>query len=259
MRKIESSFWVEQIRKFLDGYEKHKDPEFLRCTQVRLSKLRAAKERTMRPIFTPSDKVFVLGGGPSLNETDLDKIKSYPVIGTNAAVFLGDWVDCIFFGDERFYNWYPDALENFPNRVITCAVQHKDNPNFEYLEKVPAPEQTKKADPIVWNKKKIAWFTNKGGNAGASAIALACKLGAKQIILLGFDFKTKEGRHNYHNYHNHTPDKNIYQNKFSIHFNRLAEETERLGIKVVNATPDSALDVFPKDTLENVLQKEEIC
>ena len=204
-------------------------------------------------IFTPDQKIIVLGGGPSLGEMDLEPIKSYPVIGTNAAVFLGDWVDIIFWGDDRFYRWYPNALENFPNRVIHCATQYKDHPKFEYLEKVPAPEQTKKIDPIVWNKNKIAWFTNRGGNAGASAIALSLKLGAKQIILLGFDFKTKNGKHNYHSYHNHTPDKSIYQNKFLIHFERLAEETERLGIQVINATPDSALDVFPKNKLENLI------
>lgn len=253
MREIESSFWVQQMKKYLDGYAKHKDPEFLSCVQTRLSKLRTASERGMKPIFTPDDTVFVLGGGPSLKDMDLEKIKSYPVIGTNASVFLGDWVDIVFFGDERFYSWHPEALENFSNRVITCAVQLKNHQKFEYLEKVPASEQTKKADPIVWNKKKIAWFTNKGGNAGSSAVALACKMGAKQIILLGFDFKTKEGRHNYHDYHNHTPDKNIYQNEFLTHFKRLAEETERLGIQVINATPDSALDVFPKKTLEEVV------
>ena len=251
MREIESSFWIEQIKKFLDGYEKHKDPEFLHCTQVRLSKLRAAKEKSMRPIFTPSDKVFVLGGGPSINETNLDPIKSYPVIGTNASVFLGDWVDIVFFVDDRFYNWHSEAIDNFPNRVIHCCSNYKDK--FEYLEKVPAPSQVAKADPIVWNKKKIAYFTNNGGNAGASAIALACKLGAKQIILLGFDFKTKGGRHNYHDYHNHTPQKNIYQQKFLIQFKRLAEETERLGIRIINATPDSALDVFPQESLEDLV------
>ena len=48
MREIESTFWIEQIKKFLDGYEKHKDPEFLRCAYQRLDKLWAASDDNYR-------------------------------------------------------------------------------------------------------------------------------------------------------------------------------------------------------------------
>ena len=48
MREIEATFWIEQIKKFLDGYEKHKDPEFLRCTYQRLDKLWATSDDNYR-------------------------------------------------------------------------------------------------------------------------------------------------------------------------------------------------------------------
>ena len=43
--------------------------------------------------------VFVLGGGPSLNGTNLDLIRDERVIGANNAYQLGSWVDVCWFGD----------------------------------------------------------------------------------------------------------------------------------------------------------------
>jgi len=207
------------------------------------------------PRMWPDKAVFVIGGGPSIEKEDLTPLHKRHVIGVNNAYQLGEWVDIVFFGDARFYNWNTNALLNFPNRIIHCCKPlNKPEFPFEYLEKISAGPETKQPYPIVWHSKKIARHVNKGGNTGASGISLASKLGAQHIILVGVDMKMKEDRHNFHNTHQHTPKDDVYR-KFTAHFESLAEETKRLGIRVVNATPDSNLNVFEKKDLASAINE----
>ena len=51
------------------------------------------------PQIWKGQTVFILGGGPSLNEANLDLIHDRRVIGVNNAYQLGSWVDVCWFGD----------------------------------------------------------------------------------------------------------------------------------------------------------------
>lgn len=195
-------------------------------------------------IFEPNDLVFVLGGGVSVTEEQVEKIKDYFIIGTNGAVLFGSWIDILFFGDSRFYNWSQEYIDKFPNRVITCAPNNtfKDHAKIEQLRRYESLKH-----PICWKKDTVCWPTNKGSNTGASALALACKLGSKNIVLLGFDFQQTQDKHNFHNLSetHHKPKPDIY-NQFYQHFKAIKEEADQYNILIRNATPNSQLDLFPK-------------
>lgn len=54
--------------------------------------------------FTPpkiwrGQTVFIIGGGPSINDTPLHLLHGRRVIGVNNAYLLGPWVDVCWFGD----------------------------------------------------------------------------------------------------------------------------------------------------------------
>ena len=51
------------------------------------------------PVWNKQPAVFIVGGGPSINGTNLDLIKKYKVIGINNAYKMGGWVDICWFGD----------------------------------------------------------------------------------------------------------------------------------------------------------------
>ena len=194
------------------------------------------------------EEVFILGGGVSLLREDLNLIKNKFIIGVNSAFKLGKWVDVCYFGDCRFYTWNKEELDEFSktNLVITtCDVlglnEHK------YI-KVLRKSQATKENPIDWRPDYLAWHSN----SGASALALACKLGVKKIILIGFDMKVVDGKHNWHNYHKVTPSNTVY-NRFKIHFEWIKEEADKKGIEIFNTCLDSALDVFPKISLEKLV------
>ena len=208
----------------------------------------------IEPILEPDQLVFVLGGGPSVTEEAAKKISDYFIVGTNGAVIFKDWVNVVYFGDLRFYKWAQEYIDEFPGRVITACNKDtfKDHAKVEVLKKYEHLDH-----PICWDKDKICWPTNKGHNTGATAIALACKLGAKNIILYGFDFQTKEERHNYHylSEAHHTPRKDIYQ-RFYPHFEAIKKKADQKGICIRNATPETKLDLFPKVALDEVLDEK---
>jgi len=196
----------------------------------------------LTPIFN-NKTVYIIGGGPSIQDTDLAPLYNKPCIGVNCAFNLGTWIDIIFFGDCRTYNWQEDKFEQWPNRLITKCASLKDHPKIEYI-----PECEKHS--ICLNHKAIAWPCGKGANSGAAAINLAIHLGAKKIVLVGFDMKKQGDKHNFHDLYkkHHTPKDDVY-NKFQKHFLNIAKET---NIEIINANPNSALKAFPKDNLKNL-------
>lgn len=96
-----------------------------------------------------------------------------------------------------------------------------------------------------------------GMHSGHQALNLAVLAGAARIVLLGYDMKAgpKVGawhRNNWHNDHKrHTPagHYDLYRQSFK----KVPPILQRLGVEVLNATPGSALDVFPKVSIESVL------
>lgn len=95
-----------------------------------------------------------------------------------------------------------------------------------------------------------------GSNSGYQAINLAVHLGAKRIVLLGYDMKVDSLRTNWHN-EVRTP-AHAYaatiQQSMLPHFPSLIEPLKDLGVEVINATPNSDLTCFPMMSLEDALR-----
>jgi len=199
----------------------------------------------LSPVY--EDKtVYIIGGGPSIEETDFTPLHDKPCIGVNCAFNLGTWIDIIFFGDCRTYTWHEDKFEQWPNRIITKCATLKNHPKIEYI---PSCDRHN----LCLNHNKVAWpdGNNRGANSGSASINLAIHLGATKIILVGFDMKKQGDKHNYHDLYQdkHTPRDDVY-NRFQRHFLNIAKET---NIEIMNANPNSALKAFPKDKLENLI------
>lgn len=93
---------------------------------------------------------------------------------------------------------------------------------------------------------------NYGQNSGFQALNLAFLLGAKRILLLGYDMKlAKSGANHWFGHH---PDKVVsnYPAWWS-HFSVAADQFKKLGVEVINCSPDTALICFKKMSLESAL------
>lgn len=90
------------------------------------------------------------------------------------------------------------------------------------------------------------------GNSGAGAILLAAQLGAAEIILLGYDCQHTGGRAHWHADHPEGLGNAGTVHKWPAQF----EETARKlppGVKVINATRSTALNIWPRMQLEAAL------
>lgn len=176
----------------------------------------------------------------------LTSLHSKNVIGTNVAFMLGDWISVFYFCDARFFREHHKAIEEFPNLKVTC-VSHLDREiqpfavDIKRLKRDYKPGLSMKVDTIHWNH-----------NSGAAAINFAILAGAKRILLLGFDMNSQESKTHWHSvYKNNTP-KNSFTRSLKK-FPEIAKAAKKRGVEILNVSPTSALDCFPRVSLKEVL------
>jgi len=200
------------------------------------------------------------GGDPSIISPYLAPIHGKNVIGVNSAYQLGDWVDVLFFGEKRWYEKHEQALKDHPAWKVTVAPQLDKTSGLTYLEK-----DSYKKRGISITPDRIAWNLN----SGAASISLAYHLGATRIILLGFDMGLDDdqdshwfGRHYEINGENLTKARYVeskYAN-FKRHiraFPAVADDAQRLGLTIINASPNSKIEDLPKCSVSELLEPAE--
>ncbi len=223
------------------------------------------------PKIWENETCFIIGGGPSLAsqlgipDTLLTAFKngSAPIealhqyftpfktshtIGVNMAYKFGaDFIDIVFIGDLGFLKTNTTDLQNFNGLIVTCAPMFPPSPNIKTLMR-----DRKKTTGIVDDPTKVAW----NGHSGGSAINLAIHLGAKRIVLLGFDLNSSPANeHHWHKYYQ-TKSQKLQNVSYILHmrgYADIAKDAEKLGVEILNASPTSAINVFKKVTLKECL------
>lgn len=200
------------------------------------------------PELWPGRTVYIIGGGPSLARMDLTPIHSKRVIGVNQAFRLGPWVNVLYFGDCNFYDLNrKNGIKDFGGLMISsCQRIPKDGwPGVHRVKRSkqkPYGIDTERRNSIAWNN-----------NSGASAINIAYWLGAKRVVLLGFDMHKEEGNHHWHSYYkDRGPNHNPYP-RHLIGWPQIAKDAQSVGLEIINATPDSAITDFPYMPLEEIV------
>lgn len=195
--------------------------------------------------------VCILGGGPSLTAAQVEACRRrVRVIAVNTSYQLAPWADILYFCDEAWYGWWRDS-ESFRNfGGIKVALQNARSwewdKEIKVLENYGGPEAQTGLCEI-----RDGVYT--GRNSGNQAIQLAAHLGAKRILLLGFDMRADGPRTHWHMTHRRPTPPEDFKNSMLPWFAPLVEPLRRRGVEVVNCTPGSAIDCFQKMAIEEVL------
>ena len=192
------------------------------------------------PRLWPGSTVVCIGGGPSLTREDVEFCRGRaPVIAIKDAQRLAPWAEVLYSGDDKWWKWYRGAPEfsglKFglePTRTPWPGVEILDITGDTGIEQAPTGLRT-------------------GSNSGYQAVNLAIHLGATRVLLLGYDMKPTNGRDHWFGSHPYgaTPPYQLFLDRFPT----MVEPLKELGVEVLNVTRDSALDVFPRAALEQVL------
>ena len=188
--------------------------------------------------------VAVVGGGPSLDPRDIvaAHANGARVIGVNDAYVFGVAIDLLFWGDHDWYfgtETHPGhkaGVQKWPGIRVTTAHQCADEPAVNYL--IRSQSAGLQLFPA------LKWYRD----SGLSAIALAVSLGAKRIILLGFDGRQIKGQHNWHKDNvREVPSYVFDDHRHSAR--TLVDDIKHWpgaeDVQIWNASPDSAFDAFP--------------
>ena len=206
------------------------------------------------PDTAQRNKTFaILASGPSLTGDQIETVRAWRECGENRVViavcrtfFEAPWADHMYAADP---NWWRHYGERVRSMFRGQAWTHRDN-------KVGATFGAKQME--VSNKPGLSTTPGiiySGGNSGYQAIGLAYHLGARRIVLLGFDMQATDGKTHHHGDY---PERNLVQNSpFASWVNRfiiLSAGLRRAGVVTINATPTTALKCFTQQPLEVALE-----
>ncbi len=204
------------------------------------------------PRLWPGKTVLCIAGGPSLDLAQVrmaaiarrqDRIRA---IAINDACYPAWWADVLYASDARWWLKH-EGVPEFHGLKVTISN------NSEQLSGYPAIKVVENTGTEGLETKPTGIRT--GRNGGYQAMNLAVHFGSKRIVLLGYDMKF-DGEGQAHWFGNHEDwklSKGCVDNVFRQAFPSLAKGLAEIGVEVINATPGSMLDVFPKQKLETLL------
>lgn len=183
--------------------------------------------------------VAVLASGPSMSQQAADRVLAagLPTIVVNNTMRLAPWADVLYAADESWWRNTPGSFE-FRGLKVSCE------PVAGILRLLPAGTEGYSDDPMT---------VYTYGNSGAQAIQIAAKAGAKRILLLGFDMN---GGH-WHSEHAsplRTTSIELYE-QWRKRYPTLATALTARGVEVINCSPTSALECWPRESLEDALAR----
>lgn len=182
--------------------------------------------------------VFVLASGPSLSFDEIGLVHRYalatasPVIAVNTSFMRAKWADVLFFSHKSWWLTYRTAVKRtFEGMVASTA---------NVLETRTVP------------------FANgrlpEYGDTGANAVGLAIYMGARRVIVLGFDGRDdSNGLRHWHAPHpaavlagrSHAP--------VDFGFYHLCADAQVAGVEIVNVSPRSEHTGFIRAPLQEYL------
>lgn len=183
--------------------------------------------------------VIVVGGGPSLRGFDWTRLKGLNTIGCNFSCPE----PCVSISHDATF--VRPAPRGCYEEWMTVPGAHV-HVNRQLQQPVPGV--------IFLNHMKeysddYAKGIMAGSNCGIAAINLADCLGARSIYLIGFDMKGENGQSaNWHDRYKRKSNERIYD-RYIKDFGTVASRVRAL---VVNLTPDSRLECFPRGELSQL-------
>lgn len=208
------------------------------------------------PRIYVGETFFLLAGGPSLRSFDPERLRGRFVITINDSWRMKPDATVCYFCDASW--WELSSAVNAPS--LDGRIRFHDSiyrsrwvsgsSDFREHPQVNALSITGQIGLEV-----LPTGLRHGSNSGYQAINLAYHFGAKRIVLLGYDMKTEGRRTHWHDSlrePEHVFSKTLSQSMLPL-FDHLVEPLKNAGVEVINANPDSALNCWPKEPLENLL------
>jgi hypothetical protein len=195
------------------------------------------------PRLWPGETVVCIGSGPSLTQEDVDACRDRArIIAIKDVVRMAPWADVLYGAgaDNSGRTWW-----------------HRHGPGltFEGL-RYTLDRECRQWASVLGMAPNVGLSTVPsalalGHHSGYQAINLAVHLGASKVVLLGYDMQPTGGQDHFFgkHFHGNTPPFAL----FLASFPQIVEPLKALGVSVVNASRETALSIFPRQSLAEAL------
>ena len=187
----------------------------------------------------PGETAFIVAGGPSVANQNLELLRGRKVIAINSSYERVPWADILIFGDNRWFREHRDKILTLSCRLVTVAATAND-PKIMRLGKHKPPGMS--SDPTRLTMRRTTL---------SAALNLAALMGCIKIVLLGADGKVgANGRAHHHSPHKWPQVEGCWDVQ-AEELRTLVDPLKSQGIEVLNASPGSAWDMWPIVSLES--------
>jgi hypothetical protein len=219
----------------------------------------------VEPLFA-GQTVFCLASGPSLTAEMVGLVMDRPTIVVNSSALLAPWATVLYFTDSSWYEQHRDLVAEFPGLVVTMSRTAKR----ELPDKVRRIKMFGDPDLPAMFPPVGSGLVRQGRSSGHTAIALAIAMGARRVVLLGYDCRVVDGREHHHDdyliggrvdYPTEKEDprwnnKREYSTVFVRGYYGWKLSAAAAGVEILNATPGSAITEFDRIDLRHFLATE---
>ena len=191
----------------------------------------------------------VVASGPSALATEIHKLRGRcRVIAVNTSYRLAPWADALYAGDARWWDWHRGAPD-FTGIKITQSEDAARKYGLHLVHLLDPGHPL--AHSIIMDRPGLI---GRGDNGGFQALNLAAQFGGSPILLVGIDCAGAR-------WHGKHPGGNVSQKPSTLaHWARLfdsqAPTFDALGISVLNCSPLSALQEYPKVSIDDAIDRE---
>jgi hypothetical protein len=205
--------------------------------------------------------VACIGTGPSLTlpQVEIARRKGFTLAGVNLTYQIAPDLAVLFATNAPFWDHYwgrSDGPRAHPAEKWTNARESAEKYGLHFIDSLERSGLSK--DPSI---------IHHGHSSGACLVNLAYLMGAERIVLLGYDMKYapdydgknrqvgSEPRHYFGEYPSalqHWPKAAV---KYGVHYELVAHYqsiAEQGLVEIINATPGSAIECFPKRSMEDI-------
>lgn len=190
--------------------------------------------------------IACLASGPSLTaeQVEILRVADIPVLACNDCYRIAPFAALVYFADSKWHDWQKDkpewkafagdkvTIHSSSFRVTDPQVHVLHNRGHEGLSNDPSGIMT-------------------GSHSGYQLINIAALTKPSRILLLGYDCKRVNGRK--HFFGDHPDGTEPPYEGIKKHYSRIEVALKGMALEIINCTPDSAIDSFPKRSLESVL------
>ena len=201
---------------------------------------------TSVPRCFDGETVVCIGSGPSLMKEDVDFIEKKAktrAIGCNDAYRMAPWIDVLYAADHAWWQQHIRYVE------MVCAAQlwtqsktARDQWDLNWV--ILTDEPGLSHDPMT---------IHSGGHSGYQALNLAYLMGAKRILLLGYDCQRTRGQDHWFGQHIGGLTTAMDVEKWVAAYDSAWGDLRLDDVEVINCSRSSAITCFPKSTIRKVL------